>query len=95
MIYINGKAYKPDDVLHFVDNPNRFYPWKGQGITILLRDVANNLKQASATKKAFMSSKWKPSVIVRVESMTDEMSDPKKRKKLMEGLSEGKGKNEL
>ena len=84
VVYINGQAYRPDDVLHFVDNPSRFYPWKGQGITILLRDVANNLKQASATKKAFMSSKWKPSVIVRVESMTDEMSDPKKRKKLME-----------
>lgn len=83
-IYINGKAYRPDDVLHFVDNPNRFYPWKGQGITVLLREVANNLKQANATKKAFMSSKWKPSLIVRVESMTDELSDPKKRKKLME-----------
>ena len=83
VIYINGKAYRPDDVLHFVDNPNRFYPWKGQGITILLRDVANNLKQANATKKAFMSSKWKPSVIVRVESMTDELSDPVKRKKLL------------
>ena len=84
VIYINGKAYKPDDVLHFVDNPNRFYPWKGQGITVLLKDVANNLKQAAATKKGFMSSKWKPSVIVKVDSLTDEMSDPEKRKALME-----------
>ena len=84
VIYVNGRAYAPDQVLHFVDNPDRFYPWKGQGITVLLRDVANNLKQAGATKKAFMSSKWKPSVIVRVESLTDEMSDPAKRKKLME-----------
>lgn len=83
VIYINGKAYKPDDVLHFVDNPNRFYPWKGQGITVLLKDVANNLKQAAATKKGFMSSKWKPSVIVKVDSLTDEMSDPEKRKQLM------------
>ena len=84
VIYINGKAYKPDDVLHFVDNPNRFYPWKGQGITVLLKDVANNLKQAAATKKGFMSSKWKPSVIVKVDSLTDELSDPEKRKQLME-----------
>ena len=83
VIYINGKAYKPDEVLHFVDNPNRFYPWKGQGITVLLKDVANNLKQAAATKKGFMSSKWKPSVIVKVDSLTDEMSDPEKRKQLM------------
>ena len=84
VIYINGKTYKPNEVLHFVDNPDRYYPWKGQGITVLLKDVANNLKQAAATKKSFMSSKWKPSVIVKVDSLTDEMSDPKKRKKLME-----------
>lgn len=84
VIYINGKTYKPNEVLHFVDNPDRYYPWKGQGITVLLKDVANNLKQAAATKKSFMSSKWKPSVIVKVDSLTDEMSDPEKRKKLME-----------
>lgn len=84
VIYINGKTFKPNEVLHFVDNPDRYYPWKGQGITVLLKDVANNLKQAAATKKGFMSSKWKPSVIVKVDSMTDELSDPKKRKKLME-----------
>lgn len=83
VIYINGKTFKPNEVLHFVDNPDRYYPWKGQGITVLLKDVANNLKQAAATKKGFMSSKWKPSVIVKVDSLTDEMSDPEKRKKLM------------
>lgn len=83
-VFINGRAYDPNDVLHFVDNPNRFYPWKGQGMTVLLKDVANNLKQASATKKGFMSSKWKPSVIVKVDSLTDEMSDPKKRSQLMQ-----------
>ena len=83
VIYIDGKTFKPNEVLHFVDNPDRFYPWKGKGITVLLRDVANNLKQASATKKGFMSSKWKPSVIVKVDSLTDELSDPDKRDKLM------------
>ena len=84
VIYINGKTFKPNEVLHFVDNPDRYYPWKGQGITVLLKDVANNLKQAAATKKGFMSSKWKPSVIVKVDSLTDELSDPEKRKQLME-----------
>lgn len=84
VIYINGKTYKPNEVLHFVDNPDRYYPWKGQGITVLLKDVANNLKQAAATKKGFMSSKWKPSVIVKVDSITNEMSDPEKRKQLMQ-----------
>lgn len=83
VIYIDGKTFKPNEVLHFVDNPDRFYPWKGKGITVLLKDVANNLKQAAATKKGFMSSKWKPSVIVKVDSLTDELSDPDKRDKLM------------
>lgn len=83
-ILIDGKAYKPNDLLHFVDNPDRFYPWKGKGMTALLTDVANNLKQAAHTKKGFLSSKWKPSIIVKVDAMTDEFSSPDGRQKLLE-----------
>jgi HK97 family phage portal protein len=83
-IMIDGQTYRPDDVLHFVDNPDKNYPYKGKGITVVLRDVANNLKQASYTKKGFMSSKYKPSVIVKVDSMIDEFSSPEGRKQLAE-----------
>lgn len=83
-IFIDGKEYDPDDVLHFVDNPDRYYRWKGKGLTVLLSDVANNLKQAGVTKKGFMSSKWKPSIIVKVDGMIDEFSSPKGRKKLLD-----------
>lgn len=83
-IVIDGKSYDPNDVLHFVDNPDKYYPWLGKGTTVILRDVANNLKQASVTKKGFMSSKWKPSIIVKVDAMTDEFSSPEGRKKLLE-----------
>lgn len=83
-IYINGKAYDPDDVLHFVYNPDRYYPWKGRGLTVVLSDAANNLKQAGATKKGFMKSKWKPSIIVKVDAMIDEFASPEGRKKLLE-----------
>ena len=83
-IYIDGKSYKPDNVLHFVDNPNKDYPWMGNGTTVLLRDIANNLKQATKTKNGFMSSKWKPSVIVKVDALIDEFSSKEGRKKLME-----------
>ena len=83
-IFIDGKMYDPDDVLHFVDNPDRFYPWMGKGATVVLSDVANNLKQASVTKKGFMSSKWKPSIIVKVDSMIDEFSSPEGRQKLLD-----------
>lgn len=83
-IQIDGREYNPNDVLHFVDNPDRFYPWKGKGMTVLLSDVANNLKQAAATKKGFMSSKWKPSIIVKVDALIDEFSKPEGRQKLLD-----------
>lgn len=83
-IFIDGVPHNPDDLLHFVDNPDRFYPWKGRGYTAVLSDIANNLKQASATKKGFMSSKWKPSIIVKVDGMTEEFSSPEGRQKLLD-----------
>ena len=48
-IYINSKEYKPDEVLHFVNNPHKNYPWKGQGLNTSLRDLARNLDQARET----------------------------------------------
>ena len=83
-ILIDGKSYDPNNLLHFVDNPDRFYPWKGKGVTVILNDVANNLKQASVTKKGFMSSKWKPSIIVKVDGLIDEFAGKEGRKKILE-----------
>ena len=83
-VSINGQIYDPDDVLHFVMNPGSYYPWKGEGYRVALADVANNLKQAAATEKGFMSSKWKPSVIVKVDGLVDEFSSPAGRRKLLD-----------
>ena len=83
-ILIDGKEKSPDSVLHFVYNPDKTYLWKGTGLTVCLKDIANNLKQATTTEKAFMESKWKPSVIVKVDALTDEFSDPKGRQKLLD-----------
>ena len=83
-ISIDGKQYRPDDLLHFVDNPDKDFPYKGKGLTVILKDVADNLKQASYTKNGFMSSKWKPSVIVKVDSMTDEFASQEGRQKLLD-----------
>lgn len=82
-ININGASYAPDQVLHFALNPGSLHPWKGEGLTVPLKDVANNLKQAAATEKGFMSSKWKPSIIVKVDAMTDEFASPSGRRKLL------------
>lgn len=82
-VVIAGSEYAPDRILHFVLNPGNYYPWKGDGYHVALADVANNLKQASATEKGFMSSKWKPSIIVKVDSLTDEFSNKEGRAKLL------------
>lgn len=86
-VVVSGREYDPDDVLHFTLNPDSLYPWLGTGYRISLADVANNLKQAAATEKGFMSSKWKPSLIVKVDAMTDEFSSPEGRKKLLESYA--------
>lgn len=82
-VSINGQEYEPDEILHFVLNPGNYYPWKGEGLHVALQDVANNLKQAAATEKGFMSSKWKPSIIVKVDALTEEFSSPAGRSNLL------------
>lgn len=83
-ITIAGREYNPENLLHFALNPNAYYPWFGDGYQLALSDVANNLRQASTTERGFMASKWKPSLIVKVDALTDEFSSPSGRKKLLE-----------
>lgn len=87
-IMINGAEYAPNDVLHFVVNPDTNYPWKGKGYRVQLRDIANNLKQATATTKAFMESKWKPSLIVKVDALTDEFASKEGRRRLLQSYAD-------
>lgn len=82
-VRINGKGYHPDDLCHFVINPGRSHPWKGSGYRVALKDVAHNLKQAGETKKGFMESKWKPSVIIKADGFSDEFSTEEGRERLL------------
>ena len=81
-VMINGREFDPDEVLHFAINPGDFYPWLGTGYNVSLADVAYNLKQSMETEKGFMQSKWKPSLIVRVDGMNKDFANPAGRKKL-------------
>lgn len=86
-VVIDGKAKSPESVLHFVYNPDKWYLWKGRGVTVSLRDLAKSLKQADKTKQAFLSSEWKPSIIVKVDALTEEFSTPAGREKLLESYA--------
>lgn len=83
-ISIDNRTYEPSEVLHFVYNSDENYPWKGKGLTTSLKNVADNLKQASKTEKEFMKSKWKPSLIVKVDALIEEFASPEGRKRLLD-----------
>ena len=87
-VMIDGKERSPDNLLHFVFNPDKTYLWKGKGLTVCLKDLADNLKQAAKTEKGFMESKWKPSVIVKVDALTEEFSNPTGWQKLLDSYVE-------
>ena len=82
-IYIDGVKRKPENLLHFVYNPDKFYPWMGKGIEIPLRELAKTLKQARTTERGFMESKWKPSLIVKVDSNIRAFSSEEGRQKIL------------
>lgn len=88
-VALAGRPYDPDEVLHFRLNPGSFYPWLGEGYRVALADIADSLNQAARTAKGFMRSKWKPSVIVKVDALTKEFAGPDGRRKLLDDYVRG------
>lgn len=83
-ILIDGVKYDPRDLLHFRLHPDKQYPWKGTGIKVAISDVAHNLKQAAHTEKSFLSSEYKPPIIVKLQAMGEEFQSPEGRTKIAE-----------
>lgn len=79
-----GQTYDSTEVLHFRRWVDPSTPWKGLGLRIGLHDLANSLRQEGATKKGFMSDKWKPSIIVKVDALADGFADEAGRQRLVD-----------
>lgn len=83
-VQINGIEHDPKELLHFALNPGTNEPYKGMGYSVALANVVNNLAQAQKTINGFMASKWAPSLIVKVDAMTEEFASPTGRRKLLD-----------
>ena len=90
-IRYKNKDYEPEDLLHFVLNPDENLSFMGTSYKVNLNDVTHNLKQASATKRSFMSSEYMPSLVMMVDSDAD--LDEDEREKFEEKYLKRKDKN--
>lgn len=80
-IRYGDKIFQPDEVLHFTIRPDSEKPWMGTGYRAVMKDVVKGLKQAGATKQSILESPA-PSIIVKVDGLTDEFASVEGRKKL-------------
>lgn len=83
-IEYDNERYEPDEIVHFVMNPHAEEYYKGTGYRLNLKHLVKNLGQAMETKATFMSGQYMPTLIVNVDSVTDEFDSPEKRKKIGE-----------
>ena len=77
------QIFDPDEVLHFVLIPDDQLPFKGQGFIPIVKDTIANIVQANTTKTGFLQSKWRPSLIIKVESDAEGMQIQEERKQIL------------
>lgn len=79
-VQYNNKLFSNEEVVHFAINPNTANPFMGTGYALSLREIIQNLKQANEVKKKFMSGKFMPQVIIKVDAETEEIASEAGRK---------------
>jgi HK97 family phage portal protein len=77
------KKINPDEVLHFVLIPDDTLHFKGQGFIPIVKETILNILQAQATKTSFLKSKWRPSLIINVDTDVEAMQIKEEREKIL------------
>ena len=89
----NGYCFDADDILHFRLRPDPLRPWRGVGPQVQLQQVVDSIIQTAETKTAYMSSEYKPPIVIAVNSDSP-LSDEEKRTKFIEKYMKRKDKSE-
>lgn len=89
----NGHEFDASDILHFRLRPDPLQPWRGIGPQVQLRQVVDSIVQTAETKTSYMSSEYKPPVVIAVNADSP-MSDEGERSKFIKKYLTRKDKAE-
>lgn len=78
----NGQRFEAGNILHFRLRPDPDQPWKGIGPEVQLQKVVDSIIQTAETKTAYMSSEYKPPIVIAVNADSD-LSDENERDKFI------------
>lgn len=76
--WYNGHQVEAGNLLHFRLRPDPLQPWRGIGPQTQLDQVVKSIIQTAETKTAYMSSEYKPPIVIAVNNDSP-LSDEKER----------------
>ena len=88
-----GYTFDADDILHFRLRSDPLQPWRGVGPQVQLQQVVDSIIQTAETKTAYMSSEYKPPIVVAVNSDSP-LADETERNKFVQKYMKRKDKSE-
>lgn len=77
------RVFRPNEVLHFVYNPDPHRPWMGRGFRVSLRQMVDSIATAVRTKDSLVQSPT-PSIVVSVEGLSEDFNSKKGREELLD-----------
>ena len=77
-----GHEFEAGNILHFRLRPDPSCPWRGIGCQVQLQQVVDSIIQTAETKTAYMSSEYKPPIVIAVNSDSP-LSEEKERTKFI------------